>query len=150
MPDNGMSADILGLFFGQYNSAEGETDPSTDLTIAKSDLLGLGSERLIVGRYAWKNSTNHTPSLVCQVAIDGLPIISDYGGANIWASGRAGTIDEVVFQYPNTAKALSLGKHTVTITPGVHYGVLGAQNTFGIGFPATSWFTPRTFSITLV
>ena len=144
---DGMKADILGLFFGQYNTAPGEATPSTDLTIKKDDLMA--SDREIVGRYAWQNDTSNTVALVCQVSIDGVPV-TDMGGANVKATGRAGTVDEVVFKYPNTAKALALGKHFVSITPGVHNGVLGGQHTYGIGFPTTTWFPAKSFSITLV
>lgn len=149
MSDETQSVDILGLFFGQYNTAQGETDPSTDLVIKKDDFNR--STGNIVGRFAWTNTGGYTEAIVTQVTVDGVPVKTVFGGGNVTTQGQNGTIDTPLFIYPNTAKALATNvKHVVKVTPGVRHGVLGGDHTFGIGFPSTDWFPIKTFSVTFV
>jgi hypothetical protein len=143
-----LKADILGLFFGQYNTAPGETPPSMDLTIKLSELMGLGSERIIVGRFTYQNSSGQIPTLVTKVSIDGEPS-QDYGGFNKFP-GAGGVVDLPVFKYPNTAKALAAGKHTIIVTPGLHWAIFGSPQSYETVWPTTTWYPPKTFTITLV
>jgi hypothetical protein len=150
MSDDGISADILGLFFGQYNTADGETAPGTDLTIKKSDLLGLGSERTIVGRYTWKNTTALLQELVTKVTLDGVQLPNQNMNIRLSAA-TSGSLDAPVLKYPNTANALTTGvKHVLKITPGLHKGTLAGPGTFSVSWPETQWFPEKTFTITLV
>ena len=144
--EGNMNADILGLFFGTYNTATGQAQPQTELTIKKEDLDR--SSEIFVGRYIWQNTTGYTIALECQVTIDGVPA-QYYGGSNV-VSGQAGQVDVPLFRWPGTAKANALGKHTIVVTPGLHKGVMGGQETFEVSLPKTFWFPQKTFTVNLV
>jgi hypothetical protein len=147
MVDATQKVDILGLLFGVYNTAEGQEDPKTDLTIKKTDLNQ--SSGNFVGRFAWSNTGGYTETILAKVKIDGVEVPA-FGGSRVTTQGQNGTVDTVVFRWPNTAKANKIGMHVVEVTPGVRHGVMGGDHTYGIGFPSSEWSPSKRFTVTLV
>lgn len=146
---SGVSAEVLGLFFGKYNTSSEGDEPGKQLTIAKDKLDH--SSGFIVGRWQWSNESKYTIDLRCQVFVDGRAV--EYQGKQPHIS-KPGEIDRMLdttlFRWPNTARANKLGQHTVTIRPGAHKGVFGGQHTWETTFPETVWFPEQTFTVTLV
>ena len=147
MVDETQKVDILGLFFGVYNTAENQEDPKTDLTIKKTDLNQ--SSGNFVGRFSWINTGGYTEAILAKVKIDGVEVQA-MGGSRVTTQGQKGIVDTVVFRWPGTAKANKIGTHVVEVTPGVRHGVMGGNHTFGIGFPSSEWFPTKRFTVTLV
>lgn len=146
MTDNTQKVDLLGLFFGTYNTAPGAEAPQKDLMIKKETLDR--STGNFVGRFAWINEGGYTATIDARVAIDGVPVPA-MGGSRITTQGQKGEVDTVLFRWPNTAKANQPGRHTVEVTAGIRHGVMGGSHTFGIGFPSTDWFPAKAFTVTL-
>jgi len=145
--NDGMRVDILGLFFGVYNTAEGQAEPEQDLVIKKEDMNR--SNGILVARIAWKNETGNRLAPVCKVEIDGKPVQESDGG-NVLGPGTAGSVDVPVFRWPGTAYANRYGRHEVKITSGVRKGFTGGPGTFGLTIPKTTMFETKTFTVTLV
>ena len=78
-----------------------------------------------------------------------MPVLAS-GGSNVTTMGASGQVDTVLFRWPGTAKANALGKHTITVRPGYHTGILGSQHSYFIGMPETVWSPEKTFTVTLV
>ena len=150
MSDNAIT-DVLGLFFGQYNTAvPGGDAPSQNLTLKASDLMALGSTRNIVARFTFRNPTAYPITLVNQVTLDGVDVTS-FGGDNPQLSSNVtGTVDTVLLKYPNTTAALKPGVHPLVVTPGLRRSILGSAHSFGTVWPVTTYFAPRMFTITLL
>jgi len=149
--DETQSLELLGLFYGPYNTAKDAEDPQTELTINKSDLTKLGASGTFISRIAWKNTGGYTQAeVVASATIDGVAVKTKFGGMNISTQGQAGTLDCPIFDYPNTNKAMKPGKHLAEIIMGTRHGVLGGQHTFGIGFPETYWMPKKTITINIL
>jgi len=144
--------DILGLFYGRYNTAPGEEDPKTSLTINKSALTELGASGTFIGRFAWQNTGANTETIETKVTVDGVPVSKNDAGAGerLTTQGQNGIVDAPVLDYPNSAKLRAPGTHVIGVTVGVRRGVFGGQHTFGVGFPSTEWFPEKKFFLTLV
>ncbi|MDD1695075.1 MAG: hypothetical protein LUQ71_10165 [Methanoregula sp.] len=143
-----VSADILGLFYGPYNTAPGAAKPATDLVIKKSDLTKLGSSTLLVGRFSYVNQSSRNLTLTAEVYIDGEKI-EESDGLNIKPAGQSGIVDVPVFEYPNNQAARAPGVHQVTIRPGLHKNVFGGQHSYSVNIPASYFYPSRTFTVTI-
>lgn len=139
---------LLGLFYGQYNTAIGEATPSTEMTIKQEELTALGETGTFVGRFVYQNTSGKVPTIVTRISIDGASA-QDFGGFNK-LPGQAGTVDLPVFKYPNSASARDPGKHVITITPGLHWAIFGSPNSYETVWPETTWFNPVTINVTIV
>jgi len=146
MSDETQSVDVLGLFFGAYNTAPGAEQAKTNLVIKKEALDR--SSGFIVGRFAWINTGGYTATVDAIIKVDGV-VVPKYGGSRISTQGTKGEVDTVLFKWPNSALSSKLGHHTVEVIPGIRHGVMGGSHTFGIGFPSTQWFPTKRFTVTL-